>query len=164
MANNKTKSVTGAKSTSLTATVEAKKMPATDATKKTDDKKVGNLDQQRAAYAWQCVQGCNGDYANLAKAAPALIMTNGLMQTLAYYQEKGKNYQEKGKNHHLALSKHLREWLKCRFKQQINDSDFSAIMQALFNTADASFYRQTTEESLALLRWIRQFAAAKTGG
>ena len=157
MANQKNKSITGAKSTPVTATVEVKKMPATDATKKTDDKKTVNLDQQRAAYAWQCVQCCNGDYTNLAKAAPALIMTNGLMQTLAYYQEKGKN-------HHLALSKHLREWLKCRFKQQINDSDFSAIMQALFNTADASFYRQTTEESLALLRWIRQFAAAKTGG
>lgn len=130
-------------------------MPNTTAPEKpAEPKKVGNLDQQRAAYAWEKVQGCNSDYCNLAKSAPALIMTNGLMQTLAYYQEKGKD-------HHRALSKHLREWLKCRFNPQINDSDFTAVMQALFNTADAQFYRLATEETLALLRWIRQFAAAK---
>lgn len=28
------------------------------------------------------------EYRNLAKAAPALIMNNGLMQTLAFYQDE----------------------------------------------------------------------------
>ncbi|MDQ5911225.1 MAG: CRISPR-associated protein Cmr5 [Pseudomonadota bacterium] len=115
------------------------------------------LDQRRAAYAWEKVQGCNSDYCNLAKAAPALIMSNGLMQTLAYYQDKGKD-------HHNALSRHLREWLKRRFPKGFESDDYSSVMQALFNTADAQFYRQATEETLALLRWIRQFAAAKVGG
>ena len=119
-----------------------------------------SLDQQRAAYAWQSVQGCNSDYTNLAKAAPALIMNNGLMQALAYYQDKG----DKGKDHHLALSKHLREWLKSRFSNRFTSGDYGGIMQGLFITSDAAFYRQATEETLALLRWIRQFAAAKTGG
>ncbi len=133
-------------------------MPAKDSAEKpTESKRVGNLEQRRAAYAWQSVQGCDSNYCNLAKAAPALIMTNGLMQSLAYYQDKGKN-------HHLALSKHLREWLKCRFHVQVTNSDFAAIMQTLFNTTDAQFYRQATEETLALLRWIRQFSAAKSGG
>ncbi len=71
-----------------------------------------SLDQQRAAYAWECVQGCNGDYTNLAKAAPALIMNNGLMQALAFYQSKGKP-------HHLALNKHTQEWLKARFPKHL---------------------------------------------
>jgi len=112
-----------------------------------------SLEQQRAAYAWQCVQGCNREYTGLAKAAPALIMTNGLMQTLAYYQGKGKD-------HHLVLSKHLCEWLKKRFPTSFASSDYPAIMQSLFATSDSQLYRQVTEESLALLRWIRQFAAA----
>lgn len=43
-----------------------------------------NLEQQRAAYAWNCVQNCSSDYVNLAKSAPALVMGNGLMQTLAF--------------------------------------------------------------------------------
>lgn len=113
-----------------------------------------SLEQQRAAYAWEKVQDCNSDYMNLAKAAPALIMNNGLMQTLAYYQDKGKD-------HHVALSKHLREWLKHRFPEQFSGGEYPAIMQGLFTTPNASFYRQATEETLALLRWIRQFAAAK---
>lgn len=116
------------------------------------------LDQKRAAYAWEKVQGCNNsDYCNLAKAAPALIMNNGLMQTLAYYQDKGKD-------HHKALSLHLCQWLKRRFPNQFERDDYSGVMQSLFNTTDAQIYRQATEEILALLRWIRQFAAAKTEG
>lgn len=114
------------------------------------------LDQRRAAYAWEKVQGCNNDYCNLAKAAPALIMSNGLMQTLAYYQDKGKE-------HHSALSRHLRQWLKHRFDHRFNGDDYQSVMQGLFNTTDAQFYRHATEETLALLRWIRQFAAAKAG-
>ena len=49
------------------------------------------LDQQRAAYAWISVQGCNSDYVNLSKGAGALIMSNGLMATLAFYESKGKD-------------------------------------------------------------------------
>ena len=115
------------------------------------------LDQRRAAYAWEKVQGCNNDYCNLAKAAPALIMSNGLMQTLAYYQDKGKD-------HHKALSLHLRKWLKYRFYSRFDGEDYQNIMQGLFNATDAQFYRQATEETLALLRWIRQFAAAQSRG
>lgn len=73
-----------------------------------------SLDQQRAAYAWQCVQGCNSrndDYTNLAKAAPALIMNNGLMQALAFYQDKA-NWDDKKqcfkKPHYNEVSTHIR--------------------------------------------------------
>lgn len=112
-----------------------------------------NLDQQRAAYAWQCVQGCNDDYINLAKAAPALIMNNGLMQALAFYQSKGKA-------HHVALNRHLREWLAQRFPTQCPNAEYAAVMQSLFNSQTPRFYQEATDETLLLLRWIRQFAAA----
>ncbi|HRD50427.1 MAG: type III-B CRISPR module-associated protein Cmr5 [Candidatus Competibacter sp.] len=119
--------------------------------------KTGNLfqglEQQRAKFAWERVQGCSKDYTNLAKAAPALIINNGLMQALAFYQSKGKA-------HHLALNQHLCEWLRQRgIVQQAN---FPGVMTAL-HEADAPTFRRATEETLALLKWIRQFAAAVCG-
>jgi CRISPR-associated protein Cmr5 len=114
--------------------------------------KLPSLDQQRAAYAWKVVQGQNDEYGKLAKGAPALIMNNGLMQTLAFYQDKGKS-------HHQALNRHIIDWLAAYFTHQENVSvPFDKMMEALMN-ADSQKYRKATEETLALLRWIRQFAA-----
>jgi len=111
-----------------------------------------NLEQQRAAYAWNCVQNCSSDYVNLAKSAPALVMGNGLMQTLAFFKSKNKN-------HHASLNRHIMEWLHRRFACQ---ADFTQIMPFLHG-ADSSVYRQATEETMELLRWLRQFAAAVKG-
>ncbi len=118
------------------------------------------LEQRRAAYAWECVQNCTPEYTNLAKAAPALIMSNGLMQTLAYYQDKGKGDR---KPHHF-LMKHIAGWLVKRFGSDKNfttNADYESVMPALYN-AEPALYRQATEEAFAILRWIRQFAAAHT--
>ena len=112
------------------------------------------LDQQRAAYAWQHVQGCSKEYVNLAKAAPALIMNNGLMQTLAFYESKGKPQ-------HRQLANHLNGWL--HQQNYVAASDFNAVMTRL-QASESLRYRQATEEALALLRWIRQFTAAVNGG
>jgi CRISPR-associated protein Cmr5 len=122
-----------------------------------------NLDQQRAAYAWACVvaAGPSGDYLNLARSAPALIMNNGLMQTLAYYQDKGKT-------HHKLLERHIRCWLAQRFRERWRDAaamedGFNAAMEELF-LARSPLFRRATDETLALLRWIGQFAKAHDGG
>ena len=119
--------------------------------------KIPSLDQKRAAYAWKVVQGQNGEYGKLAKGAPALIMNNGLMQTLAFYQDKSKP-------HHTALNKHIINWLSERGFRRDEDAaqtrgDFGQMMTYLQNGADSQTYRKATEEVLALLRWIRQFAA-----
>lgn len=90
---------------------------------------------------------------NLAKAAPALIMNNGLMQALAFHQSKGKA-------HHLALNRHLCEWLHHR--SIVQQADFAGLMTVLYE-ADSTTFRRATEETLALLKWIRQFAAAVCG-
>lgn len=115
--------------------------------------KMPSLDQQRAAYAWKVVQGQNGEYGKLAKGAPALIMNNGLMQTLAFYQDKAKA-------HHKALNKHIIDWLWERRPRRDEGvaPTFEQTMQAL-QEDDNQTYRKATEETLALLRWIRQFAA-----
>lgn len=111
-----------------------------------------SLDQKRAAYAWKKVQGMGDDYGKLAKGAPALIMNNGLMQTLAYYQDKNDN-------HYHFLNQHIIDWLAIyMIDNKIDNITFNNMMQYLLE-ADSPTYRKATEETLALLRWIRQFSA-----
>lgn len=114
------------------------------------------LEQKRSQAAWGMAQEgmavAGGDYTNLAKSAPALIMNNGLMQTLAFYADKDKS-------HHRALAGHLRRWIMQRAGGADRDPGFAQIMSVLLQ-ADSTSYRQATEEALLLLRWIRQFAAA----
>ena len=61
-------------------------------------KPVMTLEQRRSEAAWRFSQegtnipGSGSDYINLAKAAPALIMNNGLMQTLAFYADKDPGF------------------------------------------------------------------------
>ena len=123
---------------------------------KTPPAKPATLEQQRAQFAWQCaqegVQVAGAEYRNLAKAAPALIMNNGLMQTLAFYQDKDKL-------HHQRLGEHLRNWIMVRLGDPDPDVRFEAVMRFLLDS-DSSRYRQATDEALLILRWIRQFAAA----
>lgn len=117
-----------------------------------------NLDQRRARFAWERVQNQTKDYANLAKGAPALIMTSGLMPLLAYLKDKGNN-------HHKDLLEHLCKWLHLRFPHDIKQDSFTIVMESLMGNDQghaakhANFYRQATEEALAILRWIRQFGA-----
>ena len=119
------------------------------------------LEQKRSQAAWAMAQdgiALADDYTSLAKAAPALIMNNGLMQTLAFYEDK------KGKANHKALAGHLRHWINfTRAGGADKDPGFAPLMGILLQ-ADSPTYRQATEESLLLLRWIRQFAAALNPG
>ncbi len=122
-----------------------------------------NIEQERAAYAWDCVQGINDKYVNLVKGAPALIMTSGLMQTLAFHAEKGKK-----EVHHAKLVQHICVWLKQRFGQRITSGDFHTTMRTLMGVGEnpveeSRFYQQATDETMELLRWLRQFAPAVKG-
>jgi CRISPR-associated protein Cmr5 len=122
-----------------------------------------NIDQERAAYAWGCVQAIDKSYTKLAKGAPALIMTSGLMQTLAFHADKARK-----ETAHALLVKHICDWLKQRFEGRIVGADFPTVMRALMGTGEnpveeSRFYQQATEETLELLRWLRQFAAAVKG-
>ena len=114
------------------------------------------LEQQRSATAWRFAQegvALSDQYKDLAKATPALIMNNGLLQTLAFFEDKGKA-------HHLALAGHLRRWVMSRAGGSDKDIGFAAFMDIMLNKADSQQYRQASEEALLLLRWLRQFAAA----
>jgi CRISPR-associated protein Cmr5 len=117
------------------------------------------LEQQRAADAWQCAQNQTKEYVNLVKGLPALIMNSGLMQVMAFLNEKGSKDKQR---HCDALGKQLRDWVHKRFRDEVPE-DFNGFMKALIN-ADARKFQMITAESLAWLRWLRQFAAAINGG
>lgn len=112
------------------------------------------LDQQRAQFAWLAVSKAKQslgadfkDYRAVSKGAPAMIMGNGLMASLAFYQSKSDESRQ--------LVSQLLLWLETRGLKR----DFPGAMQEL-QSRDARFYMQQTEEALAVLRWLRQFADA----
>lgn len=111
------------------------------------------LEQQRARHAWAKAQeglGKHGkDYMNDAKGLPALIMNSGLMQVMAFTQQKG--------GRHELLGAHLREWLH---KQCDTPQEFSAFMTHLFELEDAQQFQAINSEALDWLKWLRQLAAA----
>jgi len=113
-----------------------------------------SLDQERAAYAWKCVQKQTKDYKNLAKSLPALVMSNGLMQALAFLEAKGKD-------EHKALLRNIIVALAGSglLTEAHARQGFNGVMQALLES-DSPRYRRATEETLEILKWIRQLADA----
>lgn len=108
------------------------------------------MEQQRAADAWACSEGCTRAYVTLAKGLPALIMNSGLMQTMAFLEDKG--YEQ-----HKALGKHLRQWLARHYNQTVRSSDYEDFMEGLFQ-AEPQQFQEVTAEAMAWLRWVRQIA------
>lgn len=119
------------------------------------------MEQLRAADTWDKAQRCSDEYVKLAKGLPALIMNSGLMQVLAFLEEKGgKDSQRYCRD----LAQHLRGWLRARFDRVIPSAEFSPFMEALMQ-AEPSTYQAITAEAFAWLRWMRQMApAARAGG
>lgn len=116
---------------------------------------MNTLDQQRAQYAWERAKrntAAVGGYREMVKGAPALIMGNGLMATLAYYQSRTGLNKEPAQ----ALLLDLLDWLARRHNRP---SDFALAMNEFFKD-DAQRLMRATDETLAMLRWLRQFADA----
>ena len=114
--------------------------------------------QDRAAYAWDCIAkiknsqdgaGKRKEYKSLVRGSGAYIMTSGLGQTLAFLRAKGKP-------EHLALFKHLNDWLK---KKLALRTDVHLWIMDAQTSSDA--YRHATRESLDYLVWLKRFAEAE---
>jgi CRISPR-associated protein Cmr5 len=113
------------------------------------------LEQQRAQDAWEKCATYDKEHVNIAKGLPALIMNSGLMQVMAFMQQKG------GKHEIVAL--HLRSWLSIRHPKVIPQHDFKAFMQAMMKTGPQD-YQAINAEAFAWLKWLRQLSSARKGG
>lgn len=113
-------------------------------------------EQKRAAKAWDyvtAVRGKNyeGQYGGWAKRLPALVLTNGLGQTLAFLRAKGKGPG----NAPQTLYQHISEWVI----DQVGPGTGSLLEWLL--KQDSSTYRRATTETLAFLNWLKRFAEAE---
>lgn len=109
------------------------------------------IDQERAAFAWQRAKANRGlgkEYKNLCKGAPALIMGNGLMPALAFWQSRDKQHSQ-------ALVADLLGWFHHRWPEM--PAGYAQAMAGLQQASSAA-YMQATDEALEFLKWLRQFA------
>lgn len=118
-----------------------------------------SLEQKRARYAWDCInevkelkEAVEKKYSSYVKRAPALIQTNGLGNTLAFYRSKDEIAYK-------LLYKHIDGWFKK--KCYTNQDIVRWIMSE--NTSSLDVFR-VTREILALLNWMKRFAEAELKG
>ncbi len=116
-----------------------------------------SLEQERAKFAYEKVKSVKGkefeeDYARYVKNAPALILTNGLGSTLAFYRSKKKKAYD-------TLYDHLNEWLR---KRRFYD-DNTDVLEWIMKTDSLQVFN-ATQEVLSLLNWMKKFAKAMLKG
>lgn len=122
------------------------------------------LQQQRAAYAWAAVRRAQrqlarpNDFRSLAKGAPALVTTQGLMAALAFYASRNGSAPAQ------LLGELIRGWLDERFAApqaaaRPEPASHVQWMERLLH-APSALHLQATDEVLDLLQWLYRFAAA----
>ena len=102
------------------------------------------IEQQIALKALKISEKCNEDQARYYKRMPALIVSCGLIQTLAFIQTK-KDVKINGKQ--------LVDNLLQNMQKPVDN--FSKLL------ADADTLRSATTEIMSLLQWINRFNDAK---
>lgn len=109
-------------------------------------------EQKRAKRAWKNVheevkgKGFAGEYKALVTSAPTDIQTNGLGQTVAFWQSRGKSHQ--------TLYRHLSDWV-------MQEMGVQGDLMHWITQTDSRRYRQATVEALAFLGWLKRFAQAE---
>lgn len=111
------------------------------------------MQQQRAAYALQCVQDAvahtnHKEYKSYASQLPAMIHMNGLGQAAAFFRAKGGT--------HLALYQVLSTWL-CKEQQPYHGCN--DLLEGI-TTKDMHHYRLAQAEAQMLMDWVKKFAKA----
>lgn len=115
-----------------------------------------SLGQKRASAAWDCVDNAKrkkyaAKYGQLARSAPADIQSNGLGQTLAFWNAKGKSEQ-----HQKDLLDDVSRWVKSQM-----GLDGKPLLEWIIKTATTEEYRRATSEAISFLIWLKRFAEAE---
>lgn len=128
-----------------------------------------SLEQERAKYAWECIQEVKGDinledkYKSYVRKTPTYIQVNGLGNTLAFYKskfeadlkKKGENGLGPEKRAYKLLYDHINGWKK----ETRENKDF---LEWIIDEGTSSLkVFQATKETIALLNWMKRFAEAE---
>jgi len=140
-----------------------------------NESNIRKLENGRAEEAYKCVieaqrpdgrkykDNLASDYKGYVKKIPALILSNGLGNTLAYIISKGKANKSNEKNNAYDLIyEQISEWLRsgntgCALLPGDNDLLKFVISQS------SPIYRQITAETLAFMNWVRRLAEGMIG-
>src|SRR5690625_1627645 len=118
------------------------------------------LEQRRSENTWEVCARWGEQHTTFVKSLSALIMNSGLMQVIAFCNEKGNGGQE----HIYDVVNALQYWLVLRFPQIFMQvQNFEGFMEKLM-VCSSEDYQAINAEALAWLRWLRQLAAARTSG
>jgi CRISPR type III-B/RAMP module-associated protein Cmr5 len=137
-----------------------------------------NIEQERGRIAWQDVRevkaqdvAARKEYRSIARGLNSMIQINGLGQTLAFLNAKGKGDPTKP---HSLLAKHLTEWMRSvSGEEEDHHPHFAASNRAVLEGNDgllgwithpetsSADYRRATTECLAFGGWLRRFAEAE---
>mgnify|MGYP000985804818 CR=1 FL=1 len=110
--------------------------------------------QQRSAYALEMVSAVpenkKKDFATFSAGVPAMILQNGLGQTLAFLCSKGTDK-------HTIMLEIIKNWVArvLRVSNQ-NDREFIRGISAM----EQSQYLEAQQEVLRLLEWVKRYANA----
>jgi CRISPR-associated protein Cmr5 len=130
---------------------------------------IRSLEQRRAEFAFKKIEEVakrnrkvQDKYSSYVKKAPVLIQTNGLGSALLFFKSKFGEGEESDlsadKEAYRLLYDHINEWLKERGFTEGKDAVEWII------SADSLKVFQATEETIALLNWLKRFAEAKLEG
>src|SRR5207244_643045 len=107
-------------------------------------------------------QGYEGKYGSLAKKFPALVLTNGLGQALAFLRAKGKDSKGRDKPEFQNLYRHISIWVSSQIYNQKDGKLLERLIGDVAGAAcDSNTYRRATAETLAFMTWLKRFAEAE---
>ncbi|MCW3132711.1 MAG: type III-B CRISPR module-associated protein Cmr5 [Methanophagales archaeon] len=149
-----------------------------------------SLEQERAKFAFESIfqvkergeedRELEKKYRSHVRSASTLILTNGLGNALAFYQSKfepGTKIETPGdvenfinrdnfnnlkpeKRSYALLYFYLSKWLAGKGSDQVNVTEGNDPLQWAINNATSLEVLQATQETLALLNWMKRFAQA----
>jgi CRISPR-associated protein Cmr5 len=116
------------------------------------------VEQQRAQFALGRVQDVKGRqqiaraYRQEVMGLPAMILVNGLGQTLAFLKAKCEGSRKQ--NEHEAVYRHLNDWVRTQL-------GLAGDLLEEVTRMDAGQYRLARAEALAVLGWLKRFAESE---
>jgi CRISPR-associated protein Cmr5 len=124
----------------------------------------GELERARHIHAW--LSGLDprlrSKCGDRLKGAPAQMMDNGLLQTLAFFHAKDRDdsqterARKSGRNEFGLIADAVVDWLRQRKLLRPEPS----ALQAIAGLSSAQ-YRRCTEEAIAWLDWAKRLALAR---
>ena len=118
---------------------------------------VRTIEQKRSEFALKCVnevtkdKDVRGNYKGLVKKFPMMVLRNGLLQTIAFLEAKGRR-------EHRILLDHLKTYLESESPLGLKLENSS--LSKYLSETDVSWYRNITADVLTFAKWLGRYAEA----